>query len=578
MPTTFTAPASMPESVTSAIDADLETLRSGVATWAALSISQRIRLLTGLRESIAREAETWARAAARSKSLDDRHPLRGEEWLTGPYATLVAIDAYVGTLRSLRIGASPLDKLRVDRAWGGRVRVHAFPAEPADHILLSGFSGEIWLQPSVDEATARRRVGLGQLRPGERGGVGLVLGAGNVTSIPVLDVLYELLAFNRVSVLKLNPTQDTLAPVFERALAPLIGLGLLRIVRGGGDVGAYLTTHPEIEHVHITGAAATFNTIVWGSPAGPGRRRNPVLKTPITAELGGVSPIIVVPGEWTDEDLRFQAEHVVTMRLQNSGHNCIAGQVLILSADWPQRERFLDEVEAALARAPRRPVWYPRADEKLRAAASDYPAARWIADGTRALIELEPDADATALENTEYFAPVLGAVALPGTGQAFLDAAVEHANDALTGTLGANILVDPETERDLGLGLERAIAQLRYGTIAVNAWTGIGFASPTLPWGAFPGADLREVHSGLGVVHNGYLLDDIERAVVRGPFRPLPRSLGALVGPGRFSILPRPPWFVTSRTGADVSRLLTQFRIRPRLSTLAALLARALGS
>ncbi len=578
MPTTSTAPAAPPKSVTSAIDADMATLQEGASTWAALSGTQRIRLLRGLRDSVALEAQTWADTAARSKGLDDNHPLRGEEWLTGPYATLVAIDAYIGTLQSLRVGGSPLDRLHVDQAWGGRVRVHAFPAEPADHILLSGFSGEIWLQPGVDEAMARRRTGLGQLRPGERGGVGLVLGAGNVTSIPVLDVLYELLAHNRVSVLKLNPTQDTLAPVFERALAPLIGLGLLRLVRGGGDIGAYLTTHPAVEHVHITGAAVTFNTIVWGSPAGPGRRRTPVLKTPITAELGGVSPIIIVPGVWSTQDLRFQAEHVVTMRLQNSGHNCIAGQVLILSADWPQRERFLDEVEAALARAPRRPVWYPRADEKLRAAASDYPDARWSADGTRALIEIEPDADATLLESTEYFAPVLGAVTLSGTGQSFLDAAVAHANESLTGTLGANILVDPTTEAELGVGLERAIAQLRYGTIAVNAWTGLGFANPTLPWGAFPGADLRDVQSGLGIVHNGYLLDDIERAVVRGPFRPLPRSVSALTEAGRFSILPRPPWFVTSRTGADVSRLLTRFRIRPRLSTLAALLTRALGS
>ena len=68
-----------------------------------------------------------------------------------------------------------------------------------------------------------------------------MLGAGNVTSIPVLDVLYELLAHNRVVILKVNPTQDPLVPVFERALAPLIEPGFLRIVRGGGDVGAYLT-------------------------------------------------------------------------------------------------------------------------------------------------------------------------------------------------------------------------------------------------------------------------------------------------------------------------------------------------
>ena len=97
-----------------------------------------------------------------------------------------------------------------------------------------------------------------------------MLGAGNVTSIPVLDVLYELLAFNRVVILKVNPTQDALVPVFERALAPLIEPGFLRIVRGGGEVGAYLTAHAGIDHVHITGAAPTFDAIVWGPTGAAG--------------------------------------------------------------------------------------------------------------------------------------------------------------------------------------------------------------------------------------------------------------------------------------------------------------------
>ena len=43
-------------------------------------------------------------------------------------------------------------------------------------------------------------------------------------------MLYELLAFSRVAILKLNPTQNVLVRVFERALAPLIGPGFLRIV------------------------------------------------------------------------------------------------------------------------------------------------------------------------------------------------------------------------------------------------------------------------------------------------------------------------------------------------------------
>ena len=64
-----------------------------------------------------------------------------------------------------------------------------------------------------------------------------------------------------------------MVPIFERALAPLIEPGFLRIVRGGGDIGAYLTQHPSISHVYITGSDATFRAIVWGTGGAATRRR-----------------------------------------------------------------------------------------------------------------------------------------------------------------------------------------------------------------------------------------------------------------------------------------------------------------
>ncbi|WP_194409728.1 aldehyde dehydrogenase family protein [Microbacterium cremeum] len=550
------------------LDACIARLDEGARVWSALTLDQRARLMTRLHDSISAAAEEWVDTAATSKDLAPGHPLRGEEWLSGPYAAIVAVDAYASTLRVLARGGSPLDDVTTDAAPGGRVRAHVFPTTAVDGMLLSGYTGEVWFEPGVTAEDARRRAGLAQLTPTTPGGVGLVLGAGNVTAIPVLDVLYELLAHNRVALLKVNPTQDALVPVFERALAPLIEPGFLRIVRGDGDVGAYLTRHRGIAHVHITGAAATFDAIVWGSGKTAARRRRenrPQLKKPISAELGGVSPIIIVPGEWSEADLAFQAEHVATMRLYNAGHNCIAAQIVIVSADWPQRAAFLRALRAAYEAAPRRSAWYPRSDASLGAAASHYPNAAWCADGTRALIEIGPDDDATALETTEYFSPVLGVVSLPGTGQEFLDTAVAHANEALVGTLGVNVLIDPETQAALGDGFELAVADLRYGTVSINSWTAFGFLTPTLTWGGFPGATPQNIESGIGFVHNALLLDGVERSVTRGPFRPFPRalaprSLGASKGRS-FSVLPKPPWFVTSRTGAAVSEGFTRFRM-----------------
>jgi acyl-CoA reductase-like NAD-dependent aldehyde dehydrogenase len=310
-----------------------------------------------------------------------------------------------------------------------------------------------------------------------------------------------------------------------------------------------------------------------------GRPATPKLKVPITAELGGVSPIIVVPGRWTAADLKYQAEHVATMRLVNAGHNCIAGQVVLLSSDWPQRDDFLRELHAAYAAAPERPVWYPRSAERLAAAAAAFPGAVWSAGRTRAIVELGADADATAIEAIEYFAPVLGIVEIGGTGQEFLDAAVAHANERLTGTLGANVIIDPATEAALGEGFERAMADLRYGAIAINTWTAFTFLTARLTWGGFPGATLADVSSGIGIVHNGLLLDRVERSIGRGPFRPFPRSLGDKVRRLRRSqgtILPTPPWFVTSRTGAEVSAGLTRYLVNGKAAGLVKTLAKAM--
>lgn len=568
------------EPIAVALDADIAALHAGVPTWGHLTLEQRARLFERVRASVVSCAQEWAEQAALIKGLDGRHPLRGEEWLSGPYAVIVALDAYIRSLTALSDGRGPIDDLELGTAPGGRVTVPAFPATRADAILLSGFTAEVWLRPGVSAPEARASAGLAQKHPSDARGVGLVLGAGNVTSIPVLDVLYELVAANRVAILKLNPTMDALAPVFRRALAPLIAAGFVRIVTGDGAVGAALTTHPGIDHVHITGSATTFDAIVWGTGDEAERRRSghdPAMTKPITAELGGVSPVIVVPGEWTEADLRFQAEHVATMRLQNAGHNCIAGQVVVISRDWPQRGAFLSELRAAYLRAPHRPTWYPHAPERVTEVAASSPVAEsYDGGGERVLMVLDEDQDASALETTEYFAPVLGVIDLPGTGRRFLDAAVDYANDRLTGTLGANVLIDPETRHPLGRTFDDAIADLRYGAIAINAWTGFNFLLANGTWGAFPGGTPDDVGSGIGIVHNALLLDGVERTVVQGPFRPFPRSLGTIGDPAERTVLPKPPWFVTARTGAEVSEGFTRFQMTGNVAGLARTLALAM--
>lgn len=68
----------------------------------------------------------------------------------------------------------------------------------------------------------------------------------------------------------------------------------------------------------------------------------PALDKPVTGELGCVTPYIVTPGQWSRADLEYHAGAVATGKSHNAGHNCLAAEVLITAADWPQRQEFLD--------------------------------------------------------------------------------------------------------------------------------------------------------------------------------------------------------------------------------------------
>src|SRR6185437_14398779 len=103
--------------------------------------------------------------------------------------------------------------------------------------------------------------------------------------------------------------------------------------------------------------------IVWGSdPAERARRKEqgePLNSRPFSAELGCVTPIIVVPGPWSHSDLEYQARHVASMVAQNASFNCNAAKVLLTAKGWLQGKAFLASVEKALAAVPPRKAYYP---------------------------------------------------------------------------------------------------------------------------------------------------------------------------------------------------------------------------
>ena len=77
-----------------------------------------------------------------------------------------------------------------------------------------------------------------------------------------------------------------------------------------------------------------------------------------------MTPWIVVPSHWSEEELLHQAEHLVGSLICNTGFNCAAPRVVVTWRGWSQRERFLDAVQEFLDLVPARLAWYPGASER----------------------------------------------------------------------------------------------------------------------------------------------------------------------------------------------------------------------
>jgi len=346
----------------------------------------------------------------------------------------------------------------------------------------------------------------------------------------------------RVVVVKMNPVNDYFGPWLEAVMEPLVRRGALRVVYGGREVGEYLTSHAGVDAIHLTGSAATHDAIVFGAgPEGAARRARgeAVCAKPVTAELGNVTPLVIVPGRWSSRELDYWVDMAVWSKAQNSGHNCAATQVLVTDRGWPQRGEFLRRLRAAFARYPSRHCYYPGTAERVAAFRAKHPGAlAQVGEGSGPGATpwlLAEGIPASEYEGSgEVWCTALEEVALEGcaTVPEFLDAAAAFCNGALEGTLACALAVDPRTQREHGAAVERAVAALRYGSVCVNLPPPLAFALPAAPWGAWDagrGADPSDIGTGTGFVHNALLFDHVEKGVLRFPFtiRPYPCYLPA---------------------------------------------------
>ncbi len=522
----------------------LEQLNQSKRSFVEMTLQQRIALVDECAEGVAAIAQQWVDAACQAKRIPDGSPARAEEVFAGPVAVLRYLRLLAHSLRGIEESGIPHLPGKAYLGSDGRLRVPLLPTGLLyDRLALFPF-----------RVTARMRKGVGlenlsdclatayrDAQPGP-GKTVVVLGAGNVSAIPLTDSYTKMFQEGSVVLLKMSPVNEYLGRLFELALQPLIRPGYLRLAYGGAEVGEFAVNHPLTDAVHITGALHSHEQIVWG-PAGVERENRisegrPLLQKDVTSELGSVSPWIFHPGEYTPKQIAFQAENVAASVTNNVSFNCIATKVLITWKRWPLRTQLLDRVEEVFAGTPPRYFYYPGAVERYR----KFAEVRSDADLTESppwvlIRDVAPD-EKPKYFREESFVCVLVEVALDAeTPELFLQQAVTFANERLLGNLSAAITI-PKNFRSSASNeqsLQAAVAELKYGMVAINHWPGLMYAMMSPPWGGFPGNSLADPQSGIGAVHNTFMLEGVEQAVMEGPL----------------TITPKPPWFpsCSRRTG-----------------------------
>ncbi|MGV3482157.1 MAG: aldehyde dehydrogenase family protein [Sphingobium sp.] len=424
-PATEAVLATCPRASEAQLDAAVAAAKAAFPAWAKTSIGDRRALLLKLADALQARAPEFARLLTQEQGKP----------LTEATAEIAYTEAFIRYLSSLEIEAK---------------------------LIEDGDSRRVEM----------KRKPLG------------VVGAIIPWNFPVLIVAFKLpmalLAGNTI-VVKPAPTTPLTTLLLGELCAEIFPAGVVNIVTDQNDLGARLTSHPDVAKVSFTGSTETGKKVMASAAASIKR---------ITLELGGNDAAIVLP----DADPAKAAPGIFGGAFMNAGQVCLAIKRVYVHDD------IYDEMCTALARLAEEavvddgllqgaqigPLQNKAQYEKVKGFIEDARAnGTIIAGGTvddRPGYFVRPTivrdiSDGTKLVDEEQFGPILPVIR-------FSDAedALARANASPWGLGGSVWSGDRDTAYDLAERMEA-------GTVWINKHLDFG---PNIPFG---GAK----QSGIGV-------------------------------------------------------------------------------
>tara|TARA_B110000467_G_scaffold96021_1_gene86859 strand:+ start:391 stop:2028 length:1638 start_codon:yes stop_codon:yes gene_type:complete len=522
------------------VDRNISTLRLNSQAFSKIENILLSDMFEECIQNIKSIAYFWATIGADNKGIKGT-VAEGEEWLGGPFASTIALQYYIDFLRNNTVITEDLINDN---------KIHIFPNKPIEKLLFPFITADMHFSKNMSKSDIINSRGFGT-RLGFKNGISLILGAGNVSSIPLLDTIYDMVVNRHCILLKLNPVNEYLKPVFEKVFENFISRGFMVVTTGDINVSSYMTAHSGITNMHLTGSDKTYENIVYGSTLNEKDKGKKTLskknKKPFTTELGNVTPFIIHPGKWSTSEIKFQARKIVTAKLNNNGFNCIAAQVIVLPKNWKQSQQLVEAIKKQLATEKDRLAYYPNSTETLKRLKSNKTIFQEN-DLTCATPHLTKDLDLNDYyEKNEVWSSTLFFKYLEHDNDLdYVNKAISYVNQDVWGNLGVAVLIKKHDSKKVKDITKNYVDNLKYGTIAINEWPALGFIIPTMPWGGYPGNKDSDIQSGQGYVHNAYFFESPLKGVLYSKFK-LP--------------IVDPVWFTSNKKGSKVFKYLTYYQI-----------------
>jgi len=344
-----------------------------------------------------------------------------------PVEALAALRAERGTpdIAARRAMLDRLDKVMIRRAeeiaaaldadYGGRSRIETMLA---DVILVADCARHArrhlarWARPRRQGVAFPFQPASARIECVPKGVVGIMAPWNYPFQLALLPAIDAIAAGNRV-VVKPSELLPRSAALIAKILAEAPGAAFARVVQGGPDVAADFAAQPW-DHLVFTGGTETGRRVM---------RAAAEKLTPLTLELGGKCPAIVLPGA----DLKRAAREILVGKAINAGQTCIAPDTVLLVGH--DRAAFTAACRASGVSVPETGLASDAQMARMArfAEGADLAPLGTDASPRRRAIALAAAPDDHPLLHEEVFGPILPVVAMPDLDTALAWIAARHA-------------------------------------------------------------------------------------------------------------------------------------------------------